>query len=107
MRNATRIDVYRRDDGSIVGQYEACDRMSVADIESCRNDMLDAVDDEGEHEYTATFSPEIIKVNGVGDVAMLEILLTSPTLTGIDDRDRTPGGPGADELRSIRRGWQT
>jgi hypothetical protein len=108
VRNATRIEAYRRDNGSICGTYQPEDRMSLADLEGCVNDMLDAVDDEGNHEYSWTLSPEIMTVQGIGTIAVLEIELTSSTICG---RREESQGIGADEIRAIRaqngaRGWR-
>jgi len=105
MRNATRISCHRRDDGSIVGEYEPCDRISLKDIDLMVDDMLMTVDDNGEHSYEWSISPEVVTIQKVGTLAVLEVVLTSSTLAG--RMKHTPGGLGADELRSIRRGWQT
>jgi hypothetical protein len=111
MRNATRISCHRMDDGSIVGEYRPEDRMSLSDIEKCVEDMLDAVDDNGEHEYSWTVSPEIITVEKIGTIAVLEIKLTSTTRCGRIQHDEYGNGLDADEIRSLRaqnsvRGWR-
>jgi hypothetical protein len=109
MRNTTRISCHRRDDGSILGEYQPEDRMNLTDIEKCVEDMLDAVDDDGEHEYDWTLSPEIVTIEKIGTIAVLEIMLTSSTLCGRRSYDQT--GPDADEIRSLRaqnsaRSWR-
>jgi hypothetical protein len=87
MRNATRISCHRRDNGSILAEYEPQDRISLRDIELMVEDMLLTVNDDGEHSYEWSISPEIITIEKVGTIAVLEIKLTSSTICGRKDTD--------------------
>ena len=109
MRNATRISCHRRDDGSILAEYQPEDRMSLSDIEKCVEDMLDCVMDEGNHAYETTISPEIVTIQGIGTIAVLEIELRSSTICGRRESD-SAYGLGADEIKGLMlrsaRGWR-
>jgi hypothetical protein len=100
MRNASRISCDRRDDGGIVGEYEPSDRCTLKDIEAMVEDMLEAVDDDGETEYEdVKISPEVIQIEKLGMVTVFELLLEPKKYL----RRHSTVGPDADEARELRK----
>lgn len=100
MRMATRISAHRRDDGSICAEYEPADRMTMADLEKCVEDMLDAVDDDGNIEYEAVqISPESVVVEKIGRIIVFEFLLEPKKYL----RKLPAHGPTADEARELKK----
>jgi hypothetical protein len=108
VRNATRISCHRRDDGSIVGEYEPSDRCTIKDIEDMVEDMLEAIDDNGETEYKdVQITPEVIVVEKIGQVTVFELLLSPKKWL----RKLPTIGPDADEARAMKAqnrvgGWR-
>lgn len=105
MRNADRIDAYRDEDGKIVAVYECANRCSFQDFDLMFEDALEAVGDNGEHEYNMTITPECIMIKGTA-TPVFEIVLTSPTIKA--NYSEHGIGPDAQEKRALNsvRGWR-